>query len=272
MWINSRDPSRARGSQHHGTRRRQSQRTRRATPRVELLETRSLLSTGFSIAPVAFLGKPAPGLQGGTFADDFEAGGLNNKGQVAFVADLANGQDHIGEGVFLGDSNGSLSKVVLPGEPAPGGGKFLSMEGTGGLSPIAINGSGDVAFGFLLDPFKQPPGNNAGVYRFSPTTDKVTAVVVPGMTPVPGGAPGETFAGAFFWTYLNAAGTMTFTGTVPATVGFEAPLGQGVFEAAPNGQISKIVARGTKWTISAHSTRRTKRRTIARAMSPSPAT
>ena len=72
----------------------------------------------------------------------------------------------------------------------------------------------------------------------------MTAVVVPKVTPVPGGAPGDTFQGAFFWTYLNDAGTMAFTGTVPATVGFEAPLGQGVFEAAPNGQISKIVSPG----------------------------
>jgi hypothetical protein len=168
--------------------RRQSLLTRRAAPRVEPLETRSLLSTGYSFAPVASLGDPVTGLAGGTFADDFEAGGLNNKGQVAFVADLANGQgDHIGEGVFLGDSRGSPSKVVLPGESAPGGGTFLSLEGTGGLSPIAINGSGDVAFGFLLSPFTSPFGNNAGVYRYSHTTHQVTAVVVPGVTPVPGG-------------------------------------------------------------------------------------
>jgi len=228
--------------------RRQSQRTRRATFRVEQLEVRSLLSTGYSFAPVAFLGDPVPGLQGGTFADDFEAGGLNNNGQVAFVADLANSQGKIGEGVFLRQRDGSLSKVVLPGEHAPGGGKFLSLEDTGGLSPIAINSSGDVAFGFLLNPFdpKQPFGTNAGVYRYSPTTHQVTAVVVPGVTPVPGGAPRDTFAGAYFTTYLNDAGTMTFTGMVPATVGFEAPLGQGVFEAAPNGQISKIVSPGDK--------------------------
>ena len=230
--------------------RRQSQRTRRATPWVELLEARSLLSTGFSFTPVAFLGKPAPGLQGGTFADDFEAGGLNNNGQVAFVADLANSQGtHIGEGVFFRGSDGSLTKVVLPNDPAPGGGNFLSLEETGGFSPIAINGSGDVAFGFFLngfDPTTQPYGYNAGVYRYSPITHQVTAVVVPGVTPVPGGAPGDKFAGAFFWTYLNDAGTMTFTGMVPATVGFEAPLGQGVFEVAPNGQISKIVSPGDK--------------------------
>ena len=223
--------------------RRQSQRTRRATPRVEQLEHRWLLS-GYNFTPVAILGNPAPGLQGGTFADDFEAGGLNNSGQVAFVADLAASQGNkIGEGVFLG-GQGGLSQVIRAGEPAPGGGTFLSSEELGAFSPIAINNSGAVAFAFLLDPFTPPYGNNAGVYRSNPVTQQVTAVVVPGVTPVPGGAPGATFAGAFFWTYLNDTGTMTFTGTVPATVGFEAPLGQGVFEAAPDGQLSKIVAPG----------------------------
>jgi hypothetical protein len=59
---------------------RDSQRTRRAIPRAEQLEVRALLSTGFNIAPVALLGDPAPGLQGGEFANDFEAGGLNNEG------------------------------------------------------------------------------------------------------------------------------------------------------------------------------------------------
>ena len=149
--------------------RRHSQRTAGHLPGVEQLETRSLLSSGFSFVPVAFLGDPVPGLQGGTFADDFEAGGLNNRGQVAFVADLANGQgEHIGEGVFLGESNGSPSKVVLPGEPASGGGIFLSQEGTGGFSPIAINGSGDVAFGFLLDPFSSPPETTPGSIATAP--------------------------------------------------------------------------------------------------------
>jgi len=62
-------------------RRRNSQSARRAIPRAEQREVRSLNSTGFSIAPEAILGNLAPGPEGGTLVFDFEIGGLNSKGQ-----------------------------------------------------------------------------------------------------------------------------------------------------------------------------------------------
>jgi hypothetical protein len=206
---------------------------------VEQLEVRSLLSTGYSFAPVALLGDPAPGPEGGTFTFDFEPGGLNNKGQVVFTADLDEGAAGGGEGVFLG-GKGGLSQIIRFGESAPGGGTF---GGFGSFSPDTINDSGDAAFGFGLDPFTSPLGANAGVYRYDHGSGKVTAVVVPGVTPVPG-APGQTFAGAFFAPSLNNRGDLAFAALVPATVGFEAPLGQGVYLASPKGTISKIVSPG----------------------------
>jgi hypothetical protein len=41
---------------------------------------------GYTFTPVAFLGDPAPG--GGTFVNDFEPGGLNSHGDIAFGADV----------------------------------------------------------------------------------------------------------------------------------------------------------------------------------------
>jgi hypothetical protein len=222
-------------------RRRYPPRTRRAIPRVEQLEDRSLLS-GFSLTPVAILGNPAPGPEGGTFTFDFEAGGLNNKGQVAFTADLDQGAGDAGEGVFLG-GKGGLSQIIRVGEPAPGGGTF---GGFGSFSPDAINDSGDVAFGFGLDPLTLPLGVNAGVYRSAHGSGTVTAVLVPGVTPVPGGSGGETFAGTLFHPGLNNGGDLVFPGIVPATVGPGAPigLGVGIFRADAQGHLTKVVRPG----------------------------
>src|SRR5712692_235381 len=49
----------------------------------------------YTFTPIAFLDKPAPG--GGKFTFDFEPYGINNRGEVAFAADLTTG----GEGVFV---------------------------------------------------------------------------------------------------------------------------------------------------------------------------
>jgi len=50
---------------------------------------------GYTFSVVATIGDPAP--TGGAFVNDFEAGGLNNHGDLAFGADVTTG----GEGVFL---------------------------------------------------------------------------------------------------------------------------------------------------------------------------
>ena len=44
-------------------------------------------SKGYVFTTVGFLGDPAPGPQGGTFVNDFEPGGINNNGDLAFGAD-----------------------------------------------------------------------------------------------------------------------------------------------------------------------------------------
>ncbi|HEV3078775.1 MAG TPA: choice-of-anchor tandem repeat NxxGxxAF-containing protein [Gemmataceae bacterium] len=218
--------------------RTQRRQTRQAVLRVEQLEARSLLS-GFSITPVAILGNPAPGPEGGTFTFDFEAGGLNNKGQVVFAADLNEGAGDIGEGIFVG-GKGGLSQVFRIGEPAPGGGTF---GGFGSFSPNSINDAGDAAVGFGLDPLGLPFGTNAGVYRYDHSSGSVTAVLIPGVTPIPGGG---TFQGTGFHVSINNAGAIVFPGLVPADIGPGAAigLGTGIFLANKHGDITKIVRPG----------------------------
>ena len=52
---------------------------------------------------------------------------------------------------------------------------------------ITMNHQGDLAFGFVLAPTLAPNGFNAGVYRYSATNGRLSAVVVPFVTPLPGG-------------------------------------------------------------------------------------
>jgi hypothetical protein len=212
---------------------------RRAILRVEQLEDRSLLSTGYGFTPVAVIGNAAPG--GGQFFFDFEIGGLNSKGQVVFTADLTpDGVNDIGEGVFLG-GKGGLSQIVRVGQSAPGGGTF---GGSGTYSPDTINDAGDAAFGFALSS-DVPIDVNGGVYRYDHNSGKVTGVLVPFVTPVPGGG-GATFQGSQFHPELNNRGDLVFPGVVPATIGPGASigLGVGIFEANKHGHLTKVVAPG----------------------------
>src|SRR5437016_12460100 len=110
---------------------------------------------GYSFKPIAFLGGPAPG--GGTFNNDFEPSAINNRGEMAFTADLIEpGQ----EGVFLVRGS-KLSQVLRFGQPAPGGGTFSVAE----LGNIGLNDEGDAAVEFSLEPRQFDPLVNAGVFR-----------------------------------------------------------------------------------------------------------
>ncbi len=89
----------------------------------------------------------APG--GGTFVGgDFYAG-LNERGTVIFTGKITGadidpttppGFGGLANGVFVADAWGHISKVVRPGDPAPGGSVFDVAENPG------INDRGDIAF------------------------------------------------------------------------------------------------------------------------------
>ena len=121
------------------------------------------------------------------------------------------------------------------GQPAPGGGTFNG----GVLSHSPINDKGDVAFTFTLGDFPL-----AGVYHFTRATGSLSAVMIPGVTPVPGGS--GAFQGASENASLNNGGTIAFAGVISTTKGLPADsgLGVGVFEANRFGYISNVVSPG----------------------------
>jgi hypothetical protein len=201
-------------------------------PRTRPAFAMSDAGSAFAFTPLAFLGDAAPG--GGAFSNDFEPYGVNNRGELSFGADLNVGGSPpppgSNEGVFV-MRGGELSQLARFGEPAPGGGTF----GPFFLGTIPINAAGEVAFVFQLNPVTPALGINAGLYRFSPTTNAVTAVVVPGSTPIP---TGGVFAGVDFNPSLNNGGDIAFGGLVPT--------GEGVFRADRQGIISNVASPGDR--------------------------
>lgn len=190
---------------------------------------RAAQTGGYVFSVLATLGAPSQ------FANDFEPWSINNPGQVAFGADLP---ASAGEAIYVTD-NGQIKAIAQTGQAAPGGGTFDITF----LGQPALNEQGNVAFTFTLAPFSLPYGIKAGVYRFSSANGELSAVVVPGVTPAPGGGK---FAGATFRASLNNPGDVTFTGIVPATIGPGASLGlgQGIFQANRFGEISTVVRPG----------------------------
>lgn len=194
---------------------------------------------GYTFTKIASLGDPAPA--GGTFVNDFEPGGLNSHGDMAFGADVSTG----GEGIFLGHK-GQITELGRTGGAAPGGGSFEF----GFLGPVGLNDQGDMVFNFLLKDFTPPFGVNAGAYRYSHTTRSVTPVVIPFITLAPGGG---SFQGVFFQPTINNRGDDVFAGIVETDQGVHnvpdngeayIGLGVGVFRAEAKGNISSVVSPG----------------------------
>jgi hypothetical protein len=98
------------------------------------------------------------------------------------------------------------------GQPAPGGGMFSTAE----MGNIGLNEEGDVAFVFTLDPLNFGPPIIGGVYRWSHQTHAISPVVVPDVTPVPGGG---VFRGVHFHASLNDRGDVAFTGYLETLAG-----------------------------------------------------
>jgi hypothetical protein len=194
---------------------------------------------GYAFTLVASLGDALPGQQGGTFVNDFEPGGLNSKGDMAFGTDVSTG----GEGIFLG-RKGQIAELGRSFSPAPGGGTFDS----GFLGPVGLNNQGDIVFDFLLQDFTLPLGVNTGSYRYSHTTRVVTPVVIPFVTPAPGFV--GPFQGVSFQPTINNRGDVAFAGIVETDKGIHIPgedyvgLGVGIFRADAKGHIARVVVPG----------------------------
>jgi hypothetical protein len=203
---------------------------------VESLESRRLLSAAYSFDPLAYLGDPAPG--GGQHVNDFEVGSLNNSGTVAVVSDLSAG----GEGAFLAHSGRPRLQVTRSGAPAPGG-----PVGASSFGRLAVNDVGNSAVTFG-DPTQSPVGLGGVVYRSNHAGGPVSAVEIPGVTPVPDSS--GVFRGAYVQAAINNRGTIAFTGMVDTQYGVHIPgetylgLGLGIYEQSSNGNLSRVVAPG----------------------------
>jgi len=116
-----------------------------------------------TLTALALNGSAAPG--GGSFFLPYWNSRFgpvsNDTGSIAFGTYI---DSYSGSGVFL-YSNNTLTRIVGPGDPAPGGGSFLSAD-----SP-SINASGEVAF------FGQTT-NNLGVFLYS--NGQITQVAASG--------------------------------------------------------------------------------------------
>jgi hypothetical protein len=196
-------------------------------------EAASAKSYGFAL--LAANGGAAPG--GGTYANDFEPGGLNNRGQYSYAADVSTG----GEGVFLGRGT-TVAQIIRSGDPAPGGGTFGPF---GIFGHAALNDPGDLAFAFNGAPFTLPLGFNSGVYRFTASSNATTAILVPFVTPAP---TGGVFQGTAIHASINNGGDVVFAGIINTTAGISVPpnlgLGMGVFMSDHKGALTSVVVPG----------------------------
>jgi hypothetical protein len=198
---------------------------------------------------IATLGDPAPG--GGVFTQDFEPLGFNNRGEIAFVSEVSadtslrgSSPESTGEAVFLFRRELPPLSLARPGQPAPGGGVFQSVC----LGRTSLNDSGEVAFGFALNPPDPPELKGfvrGGLYRYSPGDQKLSVLVVPGVTPAPGFGVFESIG---WHAGLNNSSEIVFAGVIRTTAGLSSTkgLGQGIFVANHNGQFSKVVAPGDR--------------------------
>ncbi len=138
---------------------------------------------------IAHTGDPAPG--GGVFVSTVNASG-NDNGDVVFLGGLST----LGTGVFM-SSGGTLNRLVATGDPAPGGGTFLSF-----LNLPSINNLGQVAF-----PADVAPPGRAGIFLSS------EAGLAP-LVQVGDAAPGGGTFSSLRFAWLNDAGHVAFLGDV----------------------------------------------------------
>lgn len=195
----------------------------------------------FAIKPLALLGDPVP--NGGEFDFGFEPYAVNNRGDVAFAADLFVAGMEIGQGIFIRTPKGELIEVVRAGEVTP---EANAIFGSFVAEKTPMNYRGDLAFAFQREPESDVAGVNTGVYRFSRKTGAVTPVMLPG-DPAPGGGK---FAGALTASGFNNWGHVAFAGLVTgADIDPDTPpgidgLGVGVFIQDRKGRTVSVIRPG----------------------------
>ncbi|MFT3788538.1 MAG: PEP-CTERM sorting domain-containing protein [Tepidisphaeraceae bacterium] len=181
------------------------------------------LYSGGTLTTLAQNGDASPG-GGGNFAfTAIPTPVMNPSGQYAFGAALTGGT--AAAGLFMG-SGGSLSKVALLGEAAPGGGTYATT-----FASATINGSGQVVFASAIS-------GALGLFGGSPGS--LSRIMLQG-TAAPG-ANGAAYASVSSGYSINDAGQIAFQSSL-TPVSPDTTTTTGVF-AGPFGSVQAVAVRG----------------------------
>lgn len=201
------------------------------------------LDSGTGRELVVVSGTPAPGAGSGVTFRDFpgsQLGGLNNAGQVAFLASVTGGEivDFVNERGIWSDGGGSgLELVALEGNPAPGadpGGNFSRIN-----TPV-LNGAGQVAFSGTIDSPNGPdrPGVWSGVGGSGLELVALAGDAAPG-------TDDRSFLGFDPNPMINGAGQVAFR----AFISGPPTRGQGIWATDLDGQLQLIAEPGALFDI-----------------------
>ncbi|HKD43901.1 MAG TPA: choice-of-anchor tandem repeat NxxGxxAF-containing protein [Myxococcaceae bacterium] len=153
---------------------------------------------GSAVTTVAFGGDPAPGTGGARYGSGFTLTGLNDAGDVAFVAPVeVPGVFSNRTTLYLAPSGCEPARIAGLGDPAPG------TAGTfGPITGMALNSRGEILFSASI------VGGAGGVGLFVGSTAGVRKVVANGDPNPLGGSFAITFSSANV--QLNDAGQTSF--------------------------------------------------------------
>ena len=186
---------------------------------IAALSAAQVPRSGYTYSKIATLGV-------GGVSGDFEVGGLNNAGDAVFVSETSQCVDsYFGPNTFCETAflyrAGHVSEILPPsspgtsGTPLPGGGTFANQS----VGPTALNNSGEAAVALFQVPPQLPFfGTNAGLYRYS--GGSLRAVVIPGVTKVPGSLATRHFRASGKARTLIMPGTSPLLGSSRVPPGF----------------------------------------------------
>ena len=177
----------------------------------------------------------APGF--GRFQSAGGRASLNNFGDIAFpglIRTQAGISGDFGYGIFVADRNGRFTKVVAPGDPAPGGHKFDYAQ-----NPW-INDEGDVAFGAhvvgeeCVSTSPATPACGENIYLRKAGTGNIQSIAHTGDL-APGG-------GRYLWAWgavMNSRGDIVFMGELKPPAGLDKARGVFLYSAGSTVAIAR---------------------------------